>query len=41
MYAIEKSLKAVAKLAVVSPLISYMEANAELDGSVVRFWSLM
>lgn len=41
MYEIEKFDNAVAKAFVVIPLPSYIRENAELEGSVVRFWSLM
>lgn len=36
----EKLDNAVAKALVVMPLASYISENAELEGSVVRFWSL-
>jgi hypothetical protein len=41
IYEMEKFDKAVAKALVVIPLPSYISENAELEGSVVRFWSLI
>ncbi len=38
IYDIEKFANAFAKLLAVIPLASYMPENAELAGSVVRFW---
>ncbi len=41
MYEMEKLDKAAAKALVVIPLAVYISENAELEGSVVKFWSLM
>ena len=41
MYEMEKLDKAAAKALVVIPLAVYISEKAELEGSVVKFWSLM
>lgn len=41
IYEMEKFDNAVAKAFVVIPLPSYISVNAELEGSVVKFWSLI